>query len=61
MATTKQYREAYKRVRKASLEYSAIVAQYRVGRITNDEYIKARKAYDEANKEFDKAYALEQV
>jgi hypothetical protein len=54
------YTAALSRIRKATAEFAKVTADYRTHRISDEEYIAARKAYLAAEAEFDAAYAAAQ-
>ena len=51
------YTEALKESRKAADVYYLAVADYRSGKVGDDEYLKARAAYEQSEVAFDAAYA----
>ena len=53
------YAEALKESRKAADVYRLALADYRSGKIGDDEYLKARAAYKKSEVAFDAAYAAE--
>ena len=55
------YAEALKESRKAEDVYYLALADYRFGKIGDDEYLKARAAYEKSEVAFDAALAAERA
>lgn len=51
------YEEALSKVRAATTVFRGVQDDYRAGRISDDAYLAARRIYDQAEAEFDAAYA----
>ena len=58
-AMTPDYELALNAVREATTNFNAVTYAYRAGKITDDEFLAARKAYNEAERVFDAASAKE--
>lgn len=60
MAMSKNYENARIKVNAASAVFMAVQMKYRARTIGDDEFLAAKAVYNEAEKEFDAAFALAQ-
>lgn len=57
---TPEYEQALNAVREATRKFKTIRDSFRAGKTTDQEYLAARKVYDEADRVYELAYAKEQ-
>lgn len=57
---TADYQSELALIREATKEFESLRLAYRAGTITDDQFLAARKIYEEAEKRFDVAFAKEQ-
>lgn len=57
---SKEYQDAMETASAISLEYTKALAMYRRRELDDNEFLAIRRTYDEAHREFDKAYDKEQ-